>query len=212
VAFDATATTQHVGPGRLRLTRATRDLLDAVLGADTADDAALDRAAATLEDLAADLLGQTGRSAHQPIPQGPRARYGDYLPRSVLVGQVHPVSPGAAWSYRDGVLEVRTVLGPLYEGPPGSVHGGFVALAFDELLGMATVLGGHPGLTGRLTVRYRARTPLHTELRLTAWVEHHEGRRTVARGEIHAGELLTAEVEGLFVGVQPGTADPVPRD
>ena len=49
-----------------------------------------------------------------------------------------------------------------YEGPPGYVHGGCVALAFDELLGMVNVLNGLGGLTGKLTVRYRRPDPART--------------------------------------------------
>ena len=58
--------------------------------------------------------------------------------------------------------------GSAYEGPPGHVHGGFVAAAFDEVLGYVQSLGGRPGMTGTLTVRYRSPTPLYTELRFEA--------------------------------------------
>ena len=46
--------------------------------------------------------------------------------------------------------------GAAYEGPPGCVHGGFVAAAFDEVLGSTQSLSGEPGMTGRLTVNYRS--------------------------------------------------------
>jgi acyl-coenzyme A thioesterase PaaI-like protein len=81
------------------------------------------------------------------------------------------------------------------------VHGGFVAAAFDEMLGFAQSLTGNPGMTGTLTVRYRAPTPLKAELGLEAWVERVEGRKIFARGTIRAGALLTAEAEGLFVSI-----------
>jgi hypothetical protein len=41
--------------------------------------------------------------------------------------------------------------GSAYEGPPGCVHGGYVAAAFDEMLGFVQSLGGNPGMTARLT-------------------------------------------------------------
>jgi acyl-coenzyme A thioesterase PaaI-like protein len=108
------------------------------------------------------------------------------------------------------VLDVRAVLSQLYEGPPGYVHGGFVALAFDELFGMVNVLNGLGGLTGRLTVRYRKPSPLGQELRMTGWIEEHAGRRIRTRGTIRTttarGDLLTAEAEGLFVMLHPDTA------
>jgi len=38
-------------------------------------------------------------------------------------------------------------LGAAYEGPPGSVHGGVLALVLDQLLGEAAGAGGKPGMT-----------------------------------------------------------------
>jgi acyl-CoA thioesterase FadM len=71
----------------------------------------------------------------------------------------------------------------------------------DELLGFAQSMGGQPGMTGTLTIRYRSPTPLHTELRLQARVDGVERRKTLASGEIYAGETLCAEAEGIFVSV-----------
>lgn len=86
-----------------------------------------------------------------------------------------------------------------YEGPPGYVHGGWVAYVFDEALGMANIAAGHPGMTARLTVRYRRPTPLHTGVRLDAHTERVDGRRITARGTLSVGDVVTAEAEGVFV-------------
>ena len=88
-----------------------------------------------------------------------------------------------------------------YAGPPGHVHGGIVAAAFDEVLGFVQCLTEQAGMTGTLTVRYRAPTPLHRELSFEAWVERIEGRKTIARGTLHCGTTLCAEAEGLFVSM-----------
>lgn len=90
----------------------------------------------------------------------------------------------------------------LYEGPPGGVHGGYVAGLFDDVLGSAqSLIEGPTGLTGTLTVRYRKLTPLDTDLVFTAWVDKVAGRRIHARATCHAGPTLTAEAEILFVRV-----------
>ena len=81
------------------------------------------------------------------------------------------------------------------------MHGGFVAAALDELLGMAQSLSGKAGMTGTLTVRYRKPTPLHTDLTLTARVEKVEGRKIFTSGEVRAGDMLCAEAEGIFISV-----------
>src|SRR6267154_1342438 len=72
-----------------------------------------------------------------------------------LVGVVSPLAPPVEYEYRDGRLFGRGVFHAAYEGPPGYVHGGWIALGFDEILGMANIASGHPGMTGRLSIRYR---------------------------------------------------------
>ena len=204
------------GPGRLRLAAAARDLLDVVVGVD-ADDAALDRAGASTERVVAAL--RAGGRERSTRPPGP-GRHAEYLPRSPALGAVHPAAPPLVWDVRDGRFVARGTLGLAFEGPPGYVHGGWVALLFDEALGVANVAGGHPGMTGRLSIRYRRPTPLQTELRLEAWTVDRQGRRITTVGTLHAGDALCAEAEGLFVdigaeralayfGDRPATPEPV---
>jgi acyl-coenzyme A thioesterase PaaI-like protein len=120
---------------------------------------------------------------------------------SPLLGRANPLAPPLHLEV-DGDRVVGTArFGSAYEGPPGCVHGGFVAATMDELLGLAQAVGGAPGMTARLTVNYRSPTPLRTELRLEGRIERVEGRKTTCRGTIHAGDRLCAEAEGLFVAV-----------
>ncbi len=190
----------HVTDARVRLAASARALVDAVMTAHSVDDTSMTDAAAQLDGITA-LLRDEHDASPVEMPHSER-RHRDYVPRSPLVGVVSPLAPAATWEYRDGALEILCTFGAPYEGPPGAVHGGFVALAFDELLGMVSALSGEGGLTGKLTIRYRALTPLYEPLRLTGWVDRREGRRMTARGTIHAGERLTAEAEGLFVRPQ----------
>ena len=120
---------------------------------------------------------------------------------SPLIGLSNPLAPPLRLRVKDSRVIGTAVFGSAYEGPPGCVHGGFVAAAFDEVLGFAQSLTGSPGMTGTLQIRYRAPTPLHTELKLEAWVEKVEGRKIFARGNIHAEALLTAEADGIFISV-----------
>ena len=122
---------------------------------------------------------------------------------SPLLGVANPLAPPLRVQVEDGGVVGTVTFGSAYEGPPGCVHGGMVAAAFDELLGFAQIVGGHPGMTGRLIVHYRSPTPLHTELRLAAAIERVDGRKTFCRGTIHAGDRLCAEAEGLFVAMNP---------
>ena len=120
---------------------------------------------------------------------------------SPLLGKANPLAPPLDLAVEDERVVGTAVFGSAYEGPPGCVHGGFVAAAFDELLGLTQTIGGNPGMTGRLIVHYRSPTPLRTELRLEGWIDRVEGRKTICRGTIHAGDRLCAESEGLFVAL-----------
>lgn len=95
----------------------------------------------------------------------------------------------------------RVRYGYAYEGPPGCVHGGVLAAAFDEILGFAQSLSGRPGMTGTLTVHYRKPTPLNTDLVFEGWVDRIEGRKIFTSGRCMAGDTVTAEAEGLFISV-----------
>ena len=190
-------------PARERLAAATRRLLEAVVSVG-ADDAAFE-AAADATDRVVQALDVAARGEGEPAYRRTRS-HDDYLPRSPLLGTVHPAAVPFAWDFRAGRFVAHGVAGAAFEGPPGYVHGGWVALMFDEALGVANVAAGHPGMTARLTIRYRHPTPLRTELRLEAWTTGRQGRRITTVGTLHAGETLCAEAEGLFVDLTPGRA------
>jgi acyl-coenzyme A thioesterase PaaI-like protein len=120
---------------------------------------------------------------------------------SPLMGVSNPLAPPMHLQMLEDKVTGTVVCGSAYEGPPGHVHGGFVAAMFDELLGLTQSLSGKPGMTGRLTISYRSPTPLHTELRCEARVASISGRKIVCTGELYAGDTLCAEAEGLFISI-----------
>jgi hypothetical protein len=196
-------------PERAKLASSVRALIDAVMTAEDADESTLLDIAADVDELA-DRLGG-GRD------DGPGYRprsHGDYLPRSPIVGEASPLSPRLDWEESDGGIDGRGTFGAAYEGPPGFVHGGWIACAFDEMLGIANIAAGNPGMTARLTVHYRRPTPLFRELRFRAWVDRVEGRRIMSRAQAWDGDVLTAEADGIFVQPRPELAERYfgPRD
>lgn len=116
-----------------------------------------------------------------------------------LSGIANPLAPPLNIWIDGELAHGRATLGWAYEGPPGSVHGGYVAALFDQFMGMAQAMGGQPGMTGTLKIRYRRRTPLGTELQLLGRVTALAGRKTFVHATLHAGGELTAECEGVFV-------------
>jgi acyl-coenzyme A thioesterase PaaI-like protein len=126
-----------------------------------------------------------------------------FFDRSPLIGLANPLAPPITIGKTgERTAEGRVVFGTAYEGPPGNVHGGFVAAAFDEVLGFVQSLSGRPGMTGTLIVRYRKPTPLHTPLRFEAEYLRHEGRKLFTESRVYAGDLLCAEAEGVFVSIE----------
>ena len=124
-----------------------------------------------------------------------------HFDHSPIIGMANPIAPPMRVQRFDDRVEALVTFGSAYEGPPNSVHGGMVAAAFDELLGMAQSLGGNPGMTGMLTVRYRKPTPLHRELRFEGTLDRVDGRKLFTSGRCYDGDTLTAEAEGLFISV-----------
>lgn len=122
---------------------------------------------------------------------------------SPLLGLANPLAPPMPVEVEGDTIVGQVRFGIAYEGPPGCVHGGFIAAAFDELLGLTQSLSGKVGMTGTLTVKYRQPTPLHTDLRLEGWVESVSGRKVLTAGRMMAGDVLTAEASGLFISIQP---------
>ncbi len=194
-------------PERAALASSIRALIDTVMSVEDVPASTLQAVAQEVEQLTFRL----GRGRDEGAGYHPRS-HGDYLPRSPIVGEASPLSPRLDWEVVTGdagrpEVEARGTFGAAYEGPPSFVHGGWIACAFDEVLGIANIVAGHPGMTARLTVHYRRPTPLFRELRLRAWVDRVEGRRVMSRAEIYDGETLTAEAEGLFVQPRPELAE-----
>jgi acyl-coenzyme A thioesterase PaaI-like protein len=128
---------------------------------------------------------------------------------SPLIGQANPLAPPMRLLDLDGVVHGQVTFGSAYEGPPGCVHGGYIAAAFDELLGATQSLSGNPGMTGRLTTHYRSPTPLHAELHLVGRIVRIDGRKIFTEGQLYATEhdgteRLCAESEGLFISIDFG--------
>jgi acyl-coenzyme A thioesterase PaaI-like protein len=127
-----------------------------------------------------------------------------FFDHSPMLGRANPLAPPIELWEEGGLMRGRVAFGSAYEGPPGCAHGGYVAAAFDEVLGSTQSLAGRPGMTGRLTVHYRSPTPLHTELRFESRVTQVSGRKTLTHGTLHAGDRLCAEAEGLFIAIDLG--------
>lgn len=127
------------------------------------------------------------------------------FPYSPVIGRLNPLAPPAEFRHEGGKVLGEVVLGPAYCGPPHHVHGGVIALLMDELLGVVNVVNDLGAMTGRLTIHYRAATPLGVPLRLEASQTGSDGRKVYAEGRIFDGDRLLVEAEGLFIRPKDGS-------
>jgi acyl-coenzyme A thioesterase PaaI-like protein len=122
---------------------------------------------------------------------------------SPILGLANPLSPPLEVEIEGDRVLAHVRFGAAYEGPPGCVHGGYVAAVFDELLGATQTLSGTAGMTARLIVNYRRPTPLHRDLIMEGRVVRVDGRKVFVEATCSADGELTAEAEGLFVTIDP---------
>jgi len=190
------------GAERTRVAASMRELIDALMSNSETTPDALSAAADVIDRLSASL-GTRREGGAGYVPRS----HDDYLPRSPVVGSASPLAPRIDWEVVDGRVRAQGRFGAAYEGPPGYVHGGMVALAFDEVLGIVNIVNGNPGMTATLSVRFRRPTPLFVDVVFEAWVEKVQGRRIVSRAELRHGETVCAEAEGLFIQPSPELAE-----
>lgn len=131
---------------------------------------------------------------------GKRYHYGDLIHFSPLAGPANPLAPPLTIRKQDAeTLTGRVRFSAAYEGGPGIVHGGYIAAAFDELLGLVQSLTGQAGMTGTLRVRYRSPCPLNTDLHMEGRVKGLEERKITTRGTLRAGDRLVADATATFI-------------
>ena len=126
------------------------------------------------------------------------------MERSGVTGRSNPLAPPMHLSFEDDLTRGWAVYNAAYEGPPGCLHGGFVAAAFDDLLGVAQTASGTAGYTGTFTVRMLRPTPLGKRIDYTAGVERVDGRKIWCWGRSCVGDDLLAEAEIVFITPRRG--------
>jgi hypothetical protein len=159
----------------------------------------MERPSEVLAELTAVLERAEAALAAQ-APADARPRIGDaapvdgriYLDHSRDVGRYNPAFPIYTLEVDGDRASGRANFPVLYEGPPGLVHGGFLALLFDLAIQHHNCAVGQAGKTSRLDVSYRAPTPLLTDLHL-AIERRVDDRRIESTAQLFDGDVLCAE-------------------
>ncbi|MBE3200451.1 hypothetical protein IHE48_05490 [Frankia sp. CH37] len=115
-----------------------------------------------------------------------------YLDHSRNIGAFNPMFPEYELTVAGDHAEGTVTFPIAYEGPPGLVHGGFLALFFDAVIQHHNCDLGLAGKTAGLSLRYRRPTPLLTELNFVL-SRSAEGPRISSTGQLFAGDRLLCE-------------------
>ena len=187
---------------RQRLASATRALNEKLVSTDIDPELA---AVLTekIEGLAAELRqAQQVTGLVDMAKRGQRGTIDDVMGELVSVGgRSHPCSPELRWQEASNRITGTVKFSQAFEGPPGHVHGGWVAGVLDHLMGMTHVRTGHPGMTEGLSVRYLKPTPLNQVIEVSAQATELDDKRTEVKAEMRFGETTTATAEAIFVRV-----------
>ena len=120
--------------------------------------------------------------------------------RSGFSGRANPLAPPLhIWTEGDGITRAHATWTAAYEGPTHCLHGGYVAAAFDDLMGIAQMASGTAGLTGTLTVKMLKPTPLYRRIDYAAGFDRVEGRKIWCWATAKDGDELLAEATILFI-------------
>ena len=199
--WDITETPSKTAIAKRRLAAAVRDLAALTATTDAPEEALVDLAAG-VEDVVARLRQHPARTFRDAFATCKSEEdFAPFADRSLMTGRANPLSPPMKLSMEGHKAMGRVNFGVSYEGVPGHVHGGMVAAALDETLGFLAVNNDIGGMTAVLTVRYRAPTPLQTDLLIEANVVRTDGRKAFVEARMKAGDVVTAEAEGVFVAV-----------
>ncbi|MFL6086160.1 MAG: hypothetical protein ACJ74F_23770 [Mycobacterium sp.] len=132
------------------------------------------------------------------VPPDPTPRIGSggdqqrvYLDHAFDVGAYNPCFPEYTFDHLDDDTASGRVTFPVvYEGPPGLVNGGFLAVFFDCITQHQSCAASRTGKTRSLTVSFRRPTPILTELRFDIAREESDGKVTSTARLLLGDEVL----------------------
>jgi hypothetical protein len=190
--------------------RQLRRVTDLVLSLE-ADDGEIDALIADLRAAEARLAARVPANARPRVGPAAASDGRVYLDHSRDIGAFNPCFPEYDLAV-DGDRASGTVTFPLaFEGPPGIVHGGFLAVFFDCVIQHHNCDAGVAGKTTSLALRYRRPAPLLTELRF-ALARQVDGHRITSTGQLVAGGEVLCEAEmGAVAGNRAALPEVSPR-
>lgn len=156
-----------------------------------------------LRGLVADVRPHALDEREMVLPPGLTPR--SYTDRSPVTGHFNPMAPPVDMAVDGSVVTSSVTLGLAYQGPPGRVHGGWVAMLLDHLMGMSAGQVATSWIfTRSLTVDYALGVPLFEQLDIEAHVAEVDGRKIWVEGSISSGGATLVNARGLWLGPREG--------
>ena len=180
-------------PQTVTAARLLRRVTDLVLSVED-DDEEVERLIAQLSAAEKQLAERVPPSTAPRVGAAAASPGRIYLDHSRDIGAFNPGFPEYALAV-DGDRASGTVTFPVvFEGPPGIVHGGFLAVLFDCAMQHHNCDVGVAGKTASLALRYRRPAPLLTELHFEL-ERAVDGHRIASTGQLTSGGELLCEAE-----------------
>ena len=137
--------------------------------------------------------------------------------RCFACGQRNPYGIHMVFRREDNTIVSDFSPREAYQGFPGILHGGIVAVVLDEALNRTSLLAEQPAwtMTGRLDIRYRRYVPYGPLLRVRATLGMQRRRMTQASGRLTLAadeSVVFAEAQGSFMGLDTAALEEVSRN
>ncbi len=179
-----------------------RRLLDVVVQTG-ASPAALGAAAAAIDQVTASLSGSVVRQELAVEPDSYRSHM------SLVGGLSHPAAPQLVIELTEDGGTGDVIVGPAFQGGPGLVHGGVLALLIDHAMGCVANQAYQPAMTVRLGLRYRRPTPIAVPLTVAVRLDRVEGRKLHLSASVSAAGEVTVEADAIFLTLTTDNLDRV---
>ncbi|HUA42018.1 MAG TPA: PaaI family thioesterase [Streptosporangiaceae bacterium] len=177
---------------RTALAGALRRLLEVVVQT-AASPAELSAAAAAIDSVTASLAGPVVR-ADMAID---RNSYRSHM--SLVGGLSHPAAPQLVLEQDEHGVTGQVTVGRVFQGGPGLVHGGVLALLIDHAMGCVAARPERPAMTVQLRLRYRRPSPVGVPLTVAARLDRVEGRKLHLSATISVDGQVTVDADAIFL-------------
>jgi acyl-coenzyme A thioesterase PaaI-like protein len=177
--------------------------------------------AATRADVAAEIAAIAERLRARRREQALYlVRHADGRVESLVqagAGRLNPQAPPIEWVVlptppppgsepRPAEVRARCTFTAAHGGSPSRVHGGVVAAALDEVVGVAAAAAGASGMTVALNVTLEGGTPFGVPVEIVGRYVRSEGRKRYASGDVIVDGQVTAHADLIAVSERRDSA------